>query len=194
MPTGRRNKEASHGGCLHCLPPVPGRRSASVGRTQGHSRTHPAPRLTQQVLPTMFLGHLLPICGCPEKPTQEMPPSCSSSVDIKHMPSSPSPPTVPALRYSGRGCVHSMCLAGSRSALGCPQPPVPAGAAAIGPHGEKLGAGRQHARGRASGAFLRQSFHMVGFAINFECLCGPIKSPVVGDREHELRKLVAKTG
>lgn len=41
---------------------------------------------------------------------------------------------------------------------------------------------------------LWQSFHMVGFAINFECLCGSIKFPMVVYREYESRKLVAKAG
>lgn len=41
---------------------------------------------------------------------------------------------------------------------------------------------------------LQQHSHMVGFAINFECLCGSIKLPMVVYREHEMRKLVAKTG
>lgn len=35
---------------------------------------------------------------------------------------------------------------------------------------------------------------MAGFAINFECLCGPIKFPMVVYRECELRKLVARIG
>lgn len=35
---------------------------------------------------------------------------------------------------------------------------------------------------------------MVGFAINFECLCGSIKFPMVVYREYEWRKLVEKQG
>ena len=50
------------------------------------------------------------------------------------------------------------------------------------------------ALGRGGRRILRQSFHMVGFAINFECLCGSIKFPMVVYREYESRKLVAKTG
>lgn len=40
----------------------------------------------------------------------------------------------------------------------------------------------------------QRGFHMVGFAINFECFCGSIKFPRVVYKEYELRKLVAKTG
>lgn len=49
------------------------------------------------------------------------------------------------------------------------------------------------ALGRGGRWILQESFHMVGFAINFECLCGSIKFPMVVYREYESRKLVAKT-
>lgn len=74
------------------------------------------------------------------------------------------------------------------------QGPGPAGASGNGwPPGAWEGQGRS-GPGRGGRWVLRQSFHMVGFAINFECLCGSIKFPMVVYREYESRKLVAKTG
>lgn len=58
--------------------------------------------------------------------------------------------------------------------------------------GPRRGRGTR-APGREGGGFYG-AFHMVGFAINFECLCGSIKFPWVVYREYESRKLVAKTG
>lgn len=49
-----------------------------------------------------------------------------------------------------------------------------------------------HRGGREAGFMV--AFHMVGFTINFECLCGSIKFPMVVYREYESTKLVAKTG
>lgn len=54
------------------------------------------------------------------------------------------------------------------------------------------GGGPVH-RGEREVGFIA-AFHMVGFTINFECLCGSIKFPMVVYREYESRKLVAKTG
>ena len=104
---------------------------------------------------------------------------------------------------AGKGVCMLCSLAAGRSPRGlspclppCPlsQDPVPLGQQRM---GGLEGPGRDRgiqALGRGGRWILQQSFHMVGFAINFECLCGSIKFPMVVYREYESRKLVAKTG
>lgn len=77
----------------------------------------------------------------------------------------------------------------------CPQP-LSQGPELAGAAGDSCPAGPGRGRDtRALGRrILRWSFHMVGFAINFECLCGSIKFPMVVYREYERRKLVEKQG
>lgn len=97
---------------------------------------------------------------------------------------------------AGKGMCELRALAAGRSPLGhspC-QDPGPLGQQRTGGlEGPRRDRGTR-ALGRGGRQILRQSFHMVGFAINFECLCGSIKFPVVVYREYELRKSVAKTG
>ena len=104
---------------------------------------------------------------------------------------------------AGKGVCVLRALAAGRSPRGLSPclPPCPLSQDLV-PVGQQRtggleGPGRDRgtqALGRGGRRILRQSFHMVGFAINFECLCGSIKFPVVVYREYESRKLVAKTG
>lgn len=102
-----------------------------------------------------------------------------------------------------QGHVRSRVLAEGKSPPGLhpwPSPgplsqgPVPAGTAGDGqPRRSQEGQGHW-GTGEEGQWILRRASHMVGFAINFECLCGSIKFPGVVYREYESRKLVAKTG
>lgn len=110
------------------------------------------------------------------------------------------PPYLLLLCCAGKSICALRVLAEGRSPLGlspCHRP-YPRAWGWLGQWGtgglEGPGRGRgTQALGREGGEFYG-SFHMVGFAINFECLCGSIKFPMVVYREYESRKLVAKTG